>query len=64
MMLYIQMFVQKWQHVMHNILQVANKSKMASVNEMNLSMWQVFLEGLRTSRDEAREQKIISRVQL
>ncbi|PON26414.1 hypothetical protein TGAM01_v204890, partial [Trichoderma gamsii] len=34
------------------------------VNEMNLSMWQVFLEGLRTSRDEAREQKNISSVQL
>lgn len=59
-MLYIQMFVQKWQHVMHNVLQVANQSKMACVDEMNLCMWQVFLEGLRTGRDEARDQILIS----
>lgn len=45
---------------MHNVLQVANKSKMASVDEMNLSMWQVSLEGLSTSGDEARDQIIIS----
>jgi hypothetical protein len=60
MVLHIQMFVQKWQHVMHNVLQVANQSKMAGVNEVNLGMWQVSLEGLRTRRDEARDQILIS----
>lgn len=60
----MQMLVQKGQHVMHNVLQVANKSKMASVDEVNLSMRQVFLESLRTSRDEARDKIIISSGQL
>lgn len=56
----MQVLVQKGQHVMHDVFQVANKSKMASVDEVNLSMWQVLLESLRTRRDEARDQIIIS----